>query len=496
MPRRRTRGRNWSQVKNLRRAKNITKNVDVDDMHCEIVFEGTQSMSSSPAKPLVMKQTPEPCGDKTIPSKVNCTSTGAADQIKENVSRHSPQVTIDSQGCIIVDESSLVVENSVEPEVDVVYENTKKHKNRQWTLEDTKKFYASLGTVQTDFSMMSHLFNNSRSRHELKLKFKLEEKRNRDLIDKALRPACNINTVLSDKSVSDLSANQNSNAEKLRKRTSKKNEATVQNTSSAEVYKPKKRHRRVRKFYFSTNSEDDDVEVINKEGDKASYKRSRKLTHSSQPTLPDSAEVVPLETRNDAFQSAKQNTTSKCAAYALDSIFTSSNGFNIHRPAVVRIGESGRRQTVDARVILNVEDDVIPLVNTEDTHHTRFNGPKVLPQEILNGTQRTRSRCSKSSVSYSSQNHNQTTSATGKKVSQRKAHGKVHGGLDVVKLLLGHLEGVGVLNTGNEVLLVPESESNVLKLQSNRRKSKRIIDREIHGEESDVEVVFETVPML
>lgn len=62
----------------------------------------------------------------------------------------------------------------------------KRHKRtRDWPPEETIKFYRALQTIGTDFSVMLELFPN-RSRRDLKLKFKKEERQNMALINKAL----------------------------------------------------------------------------------------------------------------------------------------------------------------------------------------------------------------------------------------------------------------------------------------------------------------------
>lgn len=50
---------------------------------------------------------------------------------------------------------------------------------------ETKKFYRALNVVGTDFSLMKPYFRN-RTRRELKIKFKKEERFNPNLINKAL----------------------------------------------------------------------------------------------------------------------------------------------------------------------------------------------------------------------------------------------------------------------------------------------------------------------
>jgi hypothetical protein len=52
-------------------------------------------------------------------------------------------------------------------------------------ISETVFFYKCLNSVGTDFAMMTRFFPH-RTRHQIKLKFKLEEKRNPVLVDKAL----------------------------------------------------------------------------------------------------------------------------------------------------------------------------------------------------------------------------------------------------------------------------------------------------------------------
>lgn len=64
-----------------------------------------------------------------------------------------------------------------------IYKRPKK--GRDWSISETLRFYRTLNTVGTDFSLMLSLFPG-RTRRDLKLKFKKEEKLNRALIDKVL----------------------------------------------------------------------------------------------------------------------------------------------------------------------------------------------------------------------------------------------------------------------------------------------------------------------
>ena len=61
-------------------------------------------------------------------------------------------------------------------------------KKLRWTDDETVKFYTALTIIGTDFTLMSDLFfRDTRSRVDLKNKFKQEEKFHKVLIDNALK---------------------------------------------------------------------------------------------------------------------------------------------------------------------------------------------------------------------------------------------------------------------------------------------------------------------
>lgn len=112
-----------------------------------------------------------------------------------------PQLRLNANGEMVLDETSLVVESEQQKQnrnalatSNVVYDDDlsgnygyykRQQRTKDWPKEETVKFYRCLNTVGTDFSLMLNLFPN-RSRRDLKLKFKKEEKNNPQLIDKAL----------------------------------------------------------------------------------------------------------------------------------------------------------------------------------------------------------------------------------------------------------------------------------------------------------------------
>lgn len=112
-----------------------------------------------------------------------------------------PQVKVGPDGSLMIDEQSLVIEHTgakknrqalarTEALVDEESNGSgfykKRPKCKDWPKWETLKFYKALNTVGTDFLLMQSLFP-TRTRQELKKKYKKEEKLNQRLIEKALR---------------------------------------------------------------------------------------------------------------------------------------------------------------------------------------------------------------------------------------------------------------------------------------------------------------------
>ncbi|KAH8376890.1 hypothetical protein KR093_001921 [Drosophila rubida] len=112
-----------------------------------------------------------------------------------------PQLKLDANGEMIIDEKTLEIETTAEVEARKVLANSslilmdettgdngfyKRHKRTPaWSSDDTVRFYRSLQIIGTDFSLMCQMFPK-RTRRELKLKYKREERMNGQLINKAL----------------------------------------------------------------------------------------------------------------------------------------------------------------------------------------------------------------------------------------------------------------------------------------------------------------------
>lgn len=119
---------------------------------------------------------------------------------KEPTAMPVPQLRLNANGEMVLDETSLVVENEQQKQnrillasTNVVYDDDlsgngyykRQQRTKEWLHDETVKFYRCLNTVGTDFSLMLNLFP-LRTRRDLKLKFKKEEKDNPMLINKAL----------------------------------------------------------------------------------------------------------------------------------------------------------------------------------------------------------------------------------------------------------------------------------------------------------------------
>lgn len=116
----------------------------------------------------------------------------------------APKVTIDEDGNIVIDKSSLVISASDPAQQNVGNSSTvtveasdalrhitsasysKRESAQRWSKEDNDKFFDALSRFGTDFSLIQHLFPN-RSRRQIKLKFKREERENLQKVEMYLK---------------------------------------------------------------------------------------------------------------------------------------------------------------------------------------------------------------------------------------------------------------------------------------------------------------------
>lgn len=62
----------------------------------------------------------------------------------------------------------------------------KKFKTDKWSEEENNRFFMAIAIYGTDFALVSSLFGPSKTREQIKNKFKKEEKKNKAVIDAAL----------------------------------------------------------------------------------------------------------------------------------------------------------------------------------------------------------------------------------------------------------------------------------------------------------------------
>ncbi|XP_070381238.1 transcription factor TFIIIB component B'' homolog [Dermacentor albipictus] len=120
-----------------------------------------------------------------------------AEQEEDDSAEVGPRVRLGPNGEITLDEESLVIRRQVaQPSTRaIVYETggetnyasfRKNAKGRRtWTPAQTARFYRALSVCGTDFTLMATFFPK-RTRQDLKNKFKREERRNRELVDRTI----------------------------------------------------------------------------------------------------------------------------------------------------------------------------------------------------------------------------------------------------------------------------------------------------------------------
>ncbi|KAK0181650.1 hypothetical protein PV327_003918 [Microctonus hyperodae] len=177
-----------------------------------------------------------------------------------------PQVKVGPDGQLILDEQSLVIENTGVKESReelanqaVIFEDNdfgngfykRRKKTKEWPEWETIKFYKALNIVGTDFLLMQSLFPK-RSRQELKVKFKKEERMNRLLVEKALKYSQEFDIDLLKKELESFE-----NPEKVVPKSSSK--VNSSKNTPKQSRKRKKASRRIAAISICEEDADDDV---------------------------------------------------------------------------------------------------------------------------------------------------------------------------------------------------------------------------------------------
>ncbi|KAM7535545.1 hypothetical protein Aperf_G00000101951 [Anoplocephala perfoliata] len=152
--------------------------------------------------PRPSKITPE-LQPKSPSPKKNDPSPVAEESSDDQIDPFAPQLRLDADGNLVLDERSLHVQRPVDESVaervhitedaglyGTTYSSFRRrpiqHRGRMWTEKDTTRFYRALSTIGTDFYSMMKLFPG-RTRSQLLKKFKREERLFPHLVDDALK---------------------------------------------------------------------------------------------------------------------------------------------------------------------------------------------------------------------------------------------------------------------------------------------------------------------
>jgi len=226
------------------------------------------SASSEDLKEPESQPDPEPEGElKTPPRPVE-------EDNEEDGAMPVPQVKVGPNGEMIIDEESTLIETTAAKRAKedllrtpLVFEGDKngssagygtwgrRRKNVDWGEKETLRFYRALACFGTDFSMMEEVFKK-RSRQELKMKFKKEERQNRLLVDKCLREG----TVFDP-------SNFHTDSEEEGERERKEAASTKKRKKKAETKPKRKRVRKVRNSRGYYSSDADESEAATSESD-------------------------------------------------------------------------------------------------------------------------------------------------------------------------------------------------------------------------------------
>jgi len=199
-PRKKVRTEDQKILDNKRESRERLSNKKIEKSQLRMFDMIYYNPTTNPMKP---RATPS-AKDKPSPKKIDLTMelpppTPPPQEASNAIA--VPQLKLNADGELVLDEASLVVENEEQKKNRILLANTnvvyhdelsgtygyykRQQRTKEWPQEETIKFYRCLNTVGTDFSLMLNLFPN-RSRRDLKLKFKKEEKNNPNLVDKAL----------------------------------------------------------------------------------------------------------------------------------------------------------------------------------------------------------------------------------------------------------------------------------------------------------------------
>ena len=189
----------------------------------------------------------------------------------------APQVKVGPDGSIIIDETSTVIDTTAAKQAKIdllnsplVFESSnkatnygswgKKRKNVDWSTRETVRFFKALSVFGTDFSMMENVFKR-RTRQDLKMKFKKEERSNRQLVDKCLSQGLKFDASFFDED-SEQEENEEELArlekeEKMKKKEADKKRREEERKANKTTTKKRVRKVKAKRGYFESSEEED-----------------------------------------------------------------------------------------------------------------------------------------------------------------------------------------------------------------------------------------------
>ncbi|KAL1463036.1 hypothetical protein WDU94_014828 [Cyamophila willieti] len=235
--------RQHETLKKIKTQASWKENLTVSDL---IFYNPESNPMTNPPDIAIVKTNKESLLGKIEPSETQDQVQSEDEEAVDNP-EPVPQLKISADGKLIVDPKSLIIEETglkkskerllhTEALVESKYtiKQKIKRKSNEWSPEDTIMFYRAVNTIGTDFSMMATLFEN-KNRTCIKRKFKLEERKNPNLLSKALR---NFNSFDIDELKSELNADK-LRAERIKKEEKERLEMIKQEKKQRKRSKPK-----------------------------------------------------------------------------------------------------------------------------------------------------------------------------------------------------------------------------------------------------------------
>ncbi|GFQ84639.1 transcription factor TFIIIB component B [Trichonephila clavata] len=196
--------------------------------------------STSPMK--ISKPATGPREEDLLPPDENTGPSLPPEEPEEDFNS-APKVIINADGEIILDESSLVVrrKDTIDHSKEAIIENDhttyssfRKRSVKSWSKKETAKFYKALSLVGTDFALMESIFQVdgkvTRTRRELKLKFKREEKLHTNYVHTAMYELQTFDVSILDDDSDEMTENSEI-VDDAPKRTKKSNDSGIKNPS-------------------------------------------------------------------------------------------------------------------------------------------------------------------------------------------------------------------------------------------------------------------------